>query len=239
MPRLKNRQSQIPNGLQFYIPHLKWSPPPYMSIDQIARNAISVLQANPNVAAKIGWDLSIPAMSDRVDEFNAARCLQLGYTQFVLAEGGQPDIPPFLGHPSQNPNSPSNLAAAADSVKKIWAGIRTLNEWIDAGAPHVEAEKAASRAAICVACPKHGEGDFSSWFSRPAAEGIKRLVERAKGLNLSTPEDSKLKVCTVCLCPMALKSHIPIEILKNGTSNEVLSELRQVRGCWIASEWNG
>jgi len=239
VPRLKNRQSQVPNGMAFFIPHIKWSPPPYMSIDQIARNAISVLQANPSVAAKLGWDLSIPAMSDRVDEYNAARCLQLGYAQFVLAEGGQPDIPPFLGHPSQNPNNPSNLQAAAAGVKKIWQGIRTMNEWADAGFPHVEPDKSTARAAVCITCPKNTAGDFSSWFTKPAAEGIRRLTERAKGINLTTPHDEQLNVCDVCLCPMKLKVHIPIEVLRNGTSNETLAELRAVTGCWIVKEIAG
>ncbi len=210
-----------------------------MSIDQIARNAISVLQANPNVAAKLGWDMSIPGMSDRVDEYCAASCLQRGYTQFVLAEGGQPDIPPFLGHPSQNPNSPGNLQAAAGAVKKIWSGIRSLNEWGDAGFPHVDADKSTARAAVCVACPKHGEGDFSSWFTKPAAEGIRRLIERGKSVNLSTPHDEKLNVCNVCLCPMKLKVHAPIEIVRNGTDDATLAELRQAPGCWIVKEIAG
>lgn len=227
---------QIPNGMQFYIPQIKWQAPPYSSIDFIARAVINLLQANPQLQRQLGWDLSIGAMSDRIDSYNAARCLQLGYPQYVLAEGGQPDPPPFLGHPSQNPSDPSKLAAAASSVKKIWAGIRTISEWIDAGAPAVPPDKSAQRAATCIACPKHGAGDFSSWFAKPAAEGIKRLVERAKALNLSTPHDDRLNVCSECLCPMRLKVHMPIEIIRNGTNEETLAALRQAPACWIVKE---
>ncbi len=230
---------QIPNGLQFYIPQLKWSAPPYSSMDHIARSVINLLQANPRVQAQLGWDLSIPAMLDRIDEYNAAVCLQRGHAQYVMAEGGQPDPPPFLGHPSQNPNSQNALLAAGGSIKKIWAGIRTLNEWVDAGAPHVDASKADERAAVCVACPKHGEGDFSAWFTKPAAEGIRRLIERAKAVNLTTPHDDKLNVCNVCLCPMKLKVHTPIDIIRNGTTQETHAELNAVPGCWVAKELAG
>lgn len=210
-----------------------------MSLDAIARAVINLLQANPRVQAQLQWDLSIEGMTLRIEEYNAQVCLQLGYPQYVLAEGGQPDPPPFLGHPSHNPSDPGKLAAAASSVKKIWAGIRTISEWIDVGAPAVPAEKSEQRAATCIACSKHGPGDFGSWFAKPAAEGIKRLVERAKDFKLSTPYDDKLNVCSECLCPMRLKVHMPIEIIRNGTNDETIAGLRQAPACWIVKEIGG
>lgn len=238
MPRLKNRQLQIPGGYRFFVPPLKWSPPPYMSIDAIARNVINLLNANPQAQAKLQWDLSIEGMSMRIEEYNAQMCLQLGHPQFVVAEGGQPDAPPFLGHQSPNQN-PGALQAAAASIKKIWSGIRTINEWVDAGAPSVPADKSTARAAVCVACPKNGQGDFSSWFTKPAAEGIRRLLERTKDKNLVTPHDDKLNVCNICLCPMRLKVHMPIEVIRNGTDDETVTGLRQAPACWIVRELAG
>lgn len=205
-------------------------------MDSIARSAINVINANPKLRDKLGWDLSLPAMTDRVDEFNAQMCIQLGQMQFVLPVGGQADPPPFLGHPSQNPQDPSRLAAVAGSVKKIWAGIRTLNEWVDIGAPAVPAEQSAARAGTCAQCPKNTPGDFSSWFTKPAAEGIRRLLERVQGKNLTTPHDAQLNVCDVCLCPMKLKVHVPLEIIKSGTSDELAGELKRVPNCWIIRE---
>ncbi len=208
-------------------------------MDHIARSVINLLQANPRVQAQLGWDLSIPAMLDRIDEYNAAVCLQRGHAQYVMAEGGQPDPPPFLGHPSQNPNSQNALLAAGGSIKKIWAGIRTLHEWVDAGCPHVDPDKSTARALVCSNCPKNGAGDFTSWFTKPAAEGLKRLAERFAKFNLSTPYDEKINVCDVCLCPMKLKVHMPIDIIRNGTTNETHAELNAVPGCWVAKELAG
>jgi hypothetical protein len=230
---------QIPNGLQFYIPQLKWSAPPYSSMDFIARAVINLLNANPRVQAQLQWDLSIGGMMDRIDEYNAAVCLQRGFAQYVMAEGGQPDPPPFLGHPSQNPSSPSALAAAAGSLKKIWAGVRTLNEWLDAEAPAVSPEVSTSRSSVCVACPQNTAGDFTAWFTKPASEAIRRQLDKAKGRNLTTPNDEKLNVCGVCLCPMKLKVHVPLEYIRREVSDETLSQLRAVPGCWIARELAG
>lgn len=226
----------MPNGLQFYVPQLKWQAPPYSSLDFIARAVINLLQANPQVQRQLQWDLSLPAMIDRIDEFNASRCLQLGYTQYVLADGGQPEPAPFLAHPSQNPSDPGALAVAANKIKAIWAGVKTLNAWDAAGYPAVPVEQAESRAAICAECPKNGSGGVESWFTKPAAEAIKRKAESFSKRGLMTKNDHRLNVCEVCYCPMRLKVHTPISFIKADTSDEVMAQLRAVPACWIPKE---
>lgn len=237
--RLKNRQLNVPNGFSFYIPQLKWSAPPYSSIDFIARAVINLLQANPQVQRQLGWDLSIEGMSLRVEEYNAAVCLQMGHLEYVLAEGGQPEPPPFLGHQTQNPSDPGALAVAAAKVKAIWAGIKTLNAWEEAGYPAVPQEQSESRAAVCAVCPKNGSGGIEAWFTRPAAEAIRRKAETFTKRGLFTSHDHRLNVCEICWCPMRLKVHTPISFIKADTSNEVLAQLQAVPGCWVAKEIAG
>lgn len=239
MARLKNRQLSIPNGYRFYIPQLKWQAAPYMSLDAIARAVINLLQANPQVQAQLGWDLSLPAMIDKLDEYNAQICLQMGYKDYVLAEGGQPEPPPFLGHPSQNPSDPNALAVAAKKVKAIWSGIRVGQSWKDAGYPAVDAAHSESRASICAVCPKNGPGGLETWFTKPAAEGIRRQAEDFANRGLKTSYDEKIKTCEICYCYLKTKVHTPISFIKPETSDEVLSELRKAPACWVVKEMAG
>jgi hypothetical protein len=207
-----------------------------MSLDTIARSVINILQANPNVQAKLQWDLSLPAMMNRVDEYNAAICVQQNWTDYVAA-GGQPEPPPFLPNPSQSDQNA--LAAVAGKVKTIWAGVRTLNEWLDSGEPAVAAELSAKRASVCAACTKNTAGDFTSWFTKPASEAIRRQLERVQDRKLSTPNDATINVCDVCLCPLKLKVHTPFPYIRKHLTNAILNDLRQVPGCWIPAENNG
>lgn len=205
-----------------------------MSLDAIARAVINLLQANPQVQRQLGWDLSITGMTDRIEEYQAAVCLQRGYTDYVLAEGGQPEPPPFLGHQTQNPIDPGALAVAAGKVKAIWAGIKTLNAWEEAGYPAVPQEQSESRAAVCAVCPKNGSGGLESWFTRPAAEAIRRKAETFTKRGLFTSHDHRLNVCSSCFCPLKLMVHTPIEFKLADLTAEVKGNLDAA--CWVLAE---
>lgn len=86
--RLVNRQRQVPGGLRFYVPALKWTSPRNASFNQIVDALQRVLQANPAVAQKLGWTLDWNALADRVDEFNARICASQGWDGFILADEG-------------------------------------------------------------------------------------------------------------------------------------------------------
>jgi hypothetical protein len=230
MAALKNRQLQIPGGMKFYQPETKWSPPAFSSFDSIVRNLIDHRKANAVILKNYPVDTASVEME--VDTFNTRICLQMGWSDYV-AGGGQPDPVPFH-HPQ--PSSPNSLNAVAEKVKLIWAGIRTLDDWLDAGAPLAATDLSASRAATCAACTKNKPGDFTEWFTKPAAEAIKRQIEKAQNLNLTTPSDAQLNTCGVCWCPMKLKVHVPIDFVKKFLTDATLNGLKAVPNCWIPKE---
>jgi hypothetical protein len=216
----------------FIIPGLQWQPRAQSSLDSIVQQATAALQGNPKLAQNLGWDLSYNAMTDRVDELNAKLCLTMGWNDYVAEAAGEPP-PPKLMAPQHNQSKLQSVAAA---TRKIWSGAKTLNEWLDSGEPAVAQEQSERRAATCTACPLNGQGDLSSWFTAPAAEMIRRQIERLEVRKLTTSHDAKLNVCNACLCPLKLKIHTPMKFIRKYLTPEVISDLRKGNACWIITE---
>jgi hypothetical protein len=90
---------------------------------------------------------------------------------------------------------------------------------------------------VCAGCPANQEGDFSSFVTLPFAERIKRDAEELSKRGLSTTQDEKLRLCSLCSCPLRLKVHLPIEPYINQTlTPELVSALKGAPACWIISE---
>lgn len=232
--KLKSRQGQIPNGLKFLQPQTNWRPRTFDSFDSIVRQVIRNRQGRPDLIAKHGWATDYDAVANEVEQFNVNLCLKHGWMNYLEGMEVGSVAPPKSRPPS--PANVENVAVAAGASTKIWSGIKTLNEWIHAGGQPVDASISERRAAVCVACPKNTAGDFTSWFTRPAAGAIKKQIEQLAERKLSTPHDAKLNVCDICLCPMKLKVHAPVEFIKAHMIDSVLADLQQVPGCWIPQE---
>lgn len=234
MSRLKSRERFVPGGFTFYQPETNWKAPKMASFESIAQAIYRHRQGNPHLAAKHKWPMDLESIREELDAYNAKVCEQMGWKDFVQAPTGGA---PAAFFPSANPSDPKGLGAVAATVKKIWAGVRTLNDWLDSGSPPVESGQSSSRASVCARCPKNVKGDFESWFTRPAAEVIRRQLERVSERKLSTPDDARINVCDVCLCPLKLKVHTPLSYINAHLSEEVLRDLSAVRPeCWIISE---
>lgn len=231
--RLINRQLQIPNGMKFYIPGIPNWRSPRGSFQGIVDAAIRVLKANPAVAAKLGWNLDPVAMADRVDEFNARICASQGWNEYISHEDA-PTVPKPMPHDQKR--ILQNLKDAAVQSKELVRGAKTLIEWRASGEPPVSQEQANKRAAVCAVCPLNDPQDWTAWFTKPAAELIKRQVEEIQGLKLTTPFDDKLHCCTACHCPLRVKVWPGIEWLVKRLSPEQTARLRQAPNCWILSE---
>lgn len=232
--RLKSRQHQIPNGFKWLQPQTNWRPRTFESFDSIVRSLIRHRQGRPDLIAKHGWATDYDTVANEVEQFNVNLCLKHGWVNYLEGmEAGGGSLP------KTRPPSPANVenvAVAAGASVKIWSGIKTLNEWIQAGGHPVEPRKSEVRASVCVACPKNVAGNFSDWFTRPAAGAIKKQIEQLAEHKLSTPHDEKLNVCEICLCPMKLKVHAPMEFIKAHMHESVLADLQQVPGCWVVEE---
>lgn len=232
--RLKDRNRQIPNGLRFLQPETNWQPSRFASFSVIVNSLISHRKTNPKLVAQKKWSIDPEVVANEVDAYNALLCARHGWTSYIIdgSEGAvAPPKPQALLQQEK-----SALAAAADKAKKIWSGIRTLNDWIDTGTPPVEKMVSELRASICASCPQNGKGDFTAWFTKPAADVISKQIEKLAKLKLSTTNDAKINICEVCFCPLKLKVHTPIQHIKAHMSPEVIAALRAVPQCWIPKE---
>jgi hypothetical protein len=232
---LKSRDRQIPNGLKFLQPETNWQPARFASFNVIVNSLINHRKSNPHLIAQKKWSIDPEDVAREVDMFNANLCARHGWTDYIhdgssMMEAAAPKSQALL---QQEKNV---ISAAAGKAKKIWSGIRTLNDWIDSGTPPAPQELAERRAATCVACPKNGKGDFTSWFTRPASDAIKEQIEKLAAMRLKTKQDAALNVCEVCLCPLKLKAFTPIKYIKDNLSVEVLNDLKNVPNCWIPKE---
>lgn len=231
MLRLKSRQSFIPNGFVFYLPEVKWKAPRMASFDTIVSELMRVIKANPAAAAKHKWPTDRRAVEDWVDTYNASVCAKMGWGDYILTDTS--GSVPKSSAPSQSLKS---LAAAAAKAKELVSGAKTLMEWDESGDPPVDRDLATARASVCVQCPKNEKGDWTQWFTVPAAELIKRRVQKAQERSLSTIHDEKLHLCSACYCPLRLKVHVPIDYVRKRLSEAQLARMRQAPNCWVVKE---
>ncbi len=232
-PTLKDRNHHIPNGFTFYQPETGWRPRPKQSFMSVVQQLYQHRQGNPHLAAQHNWRMTMPEIESEVDDFNAKVCIANGWNKFVfsLEGGGLPPKPIAL-----SPSDQKQINAAAGLAKKIWSGVKTINDWIESGVSPVSANVSMMRAATCASCPQNGKGDFTSWFTKPAAGAIQKQVEKLAARKLSTPFDNQINICEVCLCPLKLKVHTPIKFIKDHLTDTVIGDLKQVSGCWIIKE---
>lgn len=232
--RLKSREKFIPNGFVYYVPQIPlWRPQANSSLDSLSQQVLTLRQANPFLTQKHGWSLDLNAILNELDEYNATWCAQNGWDAYISGAGGSPPIPKSS---QQTAHELSQLSAAAKKAKQIWAGVKTLNEWLDSGDKGVPKEQAETRAQVCIACPLNGKGDLTRWFTIPAAGAIKRQLQKLTAMDLKVSVEDQLGVCEGCSCPNKLKVWTPMKFIKPHLSDDTLDELRKGKDCWIVAE---
>ncbi len=232
--RLKSRAMQIPNGFRWLQPETNWKSARFASFDSIVKSLINHRLGRPDLVAKHEWRTDYEGVAFELEQFNIRLCLQHGWMDYLdgVEIGG--GLPPKSRPPSQQEEE--QVSAAGVKAKKIWSGVKLLNDWIDSGEPPVPEILATARAAVCAGCAKNSTGDFTSWFTKPAAGALKRQMEKLAERKLTTPSDSKINVCEVCLCPLKLKVHTPIKFIKDHMTETVANDLMRVEKCWIIDE---
>ncbi len=225
---------QIPNGFTFRQPEINWNSRQVLglhpSFSTLVQALISARTANPHHLAKNKWSTDPDVVANEVEQYNVRVCISMGWSKYLTEEGGG-EIP-FSS--SQSLLDSSQLSAAVSSIKQLWSGIKSVNDWLDGNLPAVPIEQAEKRAAVCVACPMNGVGDFSKWFVAPAAAAIKRQLEKLQNRKLATSQDEKLNICTACLCANKLSVWVPAEIKLAHMSPETKAALHE--SCWLRAE---
>ncbi len=212
--------SQIPpKGWQFYEPSTGWwAPSPIaFTFDQQVVNIIKHRLANPAMMVKHKLSTDPGVVGQQLLQYQAAR------GAIVLPKPTPPPERPYLSGAVQS---------AVAVVKKMASGAATLFEWDEAGMPHVEPEVAEKRAIICSTCPKNQEGkSITEYFTVPIAEKYNERFQKLESMGLTTSVDSKLKVCSACLCPLRTKVWFPDALILKRLKPEHRAELDH--RCWI------
>lgn len=233
MPRLKDRQRQIPGGYKFYLAELKWNAPSnFPSFDVVVQSLQSVVKANPFLAEKHQWPRDRAGIEEWVDAYNAMVCAKMGWDDYIVAEAGGTTFPK-----AQAPgHSLKSLAAAAARAKALLSGAKTLISWLDSGDPPVPRDLAASRASACLTCPHNDPADLTAWFTVSVSELIHRQVQKLSDRSISTVHDPGLHVCDICYCPLKLKVQTPIKWILSELPAATLDKLKAVPNCWVGKE---
>lgn len=223
MARLKDRNKFIPNGFTFYQPETGWRPPRMASFETIVQGIIAHRNANPWLKEKNGWPTDIEAVRNELDVYNAKVCAQMGWDAFIV---GGPDSSPPLTQPPQQ--------TLLQRSRNVAAGAETIVDHIRSREEAVPAEQSAARALVCTTCDFNSKGDLLSFFTRAAAEAIRKAIQFSRDIKLETPHDEKLGTCDRCDCPLKLKVHFPIERITAHMKPEVRDRLPEY--CWIVKE---
>ena len=227
MPKLKNRQLQVPGGLKFKIREMKYQAGPYRSFDTIVNEVERLVRSNPVLAQKLKLPMDRIGIENMVDAYNAMLCEQSGWLHFI--EGG-----PDAGMEGQPPPKWVTRNTNAQFGRNVAGGLRAIAGWIGEGAQPVLPELSQKRASICATCPLNRKVELRDYFVRGASELIRRQIEFAKGFGLTTTHDENLGVCSACDCPMKLKVHVPIGSITEKLSQKAFDDL--VPECWIRKE---
>lgn len=127
-----------------------------------------------------------------------------------------------------------SAGAVVEKAKKYVSGVGVLLSWLGSGGKAVSQEQAEKRAAVCAVCPKNEPGGLDSFFTAIAAEKIRSQLALRNEMDMKTSQDTKLNVCTACLCQTKLKVHVPIAHVLARLKPEMKSQLHQ--DCWILKE---
>lgn len=222
MARLKNRNLQIPGGMKYTQPGTNWQSPNWASFDQIVQGIVAHRRANPSLLAK-GWSVDPEAVANELDQYQAAICAANGWTDYIT--GGAETVP------FSSPNPSSSLLHKG---QRLVAGANILVNWLASKEEAVPITQASKRASICAGCKFNEKGDWESWFTRPVAAAVRREIQKRTDWKLETPDDDKITVCSLCLCPLPLKVHTPLSLILKHLPPNTKASLPP--HCWIVQE---
>lgn len=222
---MKSLTAHPPYSFQFLQPETGQSEPFTGSFNHCVEQTMMIRQANPFLAERHGWRVDRAGVENDVEQYNVARMIAGGWLDFIIQDDGNPPAPLYVMPP------PSQKKTSVAAVRNVAAGVGVLLDWLGSGGKPVDQTLADSRAAICSTCPRNDGGDFTAFFTKPIADRIRTQLEIRNDLQLRTPHDEKLTVCSACDCPLKLKVWVPMEHILAHTSEDTKTKLDP--RCWI------
>lgn len=234
--KLKNLNQSIPGGFIWVQRETGWDnrkqdPPSQWDIRRLVTSLQKHRTANKG---RFPWfKTDYQSILNEVEQVNVERIAKKPGAGIYLSDSSPPKT-------SALSSLPQKLESAVAGLKRVNAGRKMLLEWERESFPLVPQETANLRAIVCAECPKNGKGDFTAYFTVPASNRIKQQIEVLKERKIDTPLDEKLGVCEICLCPLKLKVHAPMEYVERYMSDEIRAELAAVttdKGkCWVVAK---
>lgn len=223
MPRLKDRNNQIPYSLRFVQTGTSWKPPIGASFNTIVDLLLEHRRANPYLAKKYNWAMDRVSIANEVDVYNAVLCKEHGWLNYIDDIEGFPPKP-------LSPRNPS----LSQGVSAVVAGAKIIAEMFGSEGPIRDKKLANDRALTCAVCPLNGRGNWTRFFTVPAQAMVRKLLGMVKDLGLQTDLDEELGICEPCGCPLKGKVWARIEhILKHIPAADKAALHPR---CWISKE---
>lgn len=210
-----------PGGWEFYQPSTGWHAPTPISstFDQTVQLIIKHRLQNPALTAQHKLSTDPAAVGMELEQFTAVR---LG----IPLDNSPKMLPPRT--------LPQAVVGAVAAVSRMADGVALLMDWLPQGQT-VAPELAVKRAGICTECkPFNDPKALGSWFTQPISEKLKKMIEARQDLKLETPHDPALGVCSICLCPLKLKVHVPMQHIVEHTKAQTMTEFPN--WCWIKTQ---
>lgn len=226
MPKLKDRNKQIPNGFKFLQPETGWTSTPWASFSTIVRQLRDHRTGNPYLAQKHNWNTDDGVIADEVDAYNAAICQAHGWKDYIIDGSFNVSSPDY--------SPPVRTKKKGAVVQRLVRGGIAWATWLGTGRKPVEPTLSEARAQVCVKCPLNRQGNWIEEFEMKAAEVLKTQIGLKNKMDLKTSVDDRLGICDACGCPMELKVHADLEFILQKTDTETKAAFDPL--CWILSE---
>lgn len=125
MPRLRDRQRQVPGGFKLDLEPIGYRSPAFASFDVIVDDLLRVINANPDKAAKYQWPTNRTQIADWVDEHNARLCASYGWADFITPDDGirgsheyRPDLWPLWARTMHSLKTDADTGVG-DTVERV------------------------------------------------------------------------------------------------------------------------
>jgi len=192
MAKMKSLTAHPPWGFRFLQPETGQAQEFEGSFNHVVEQTMLLRQSNPFLAERHGWRTDRAGVEHDIEQFNVARMIAGGWTDFIIQDDTNPPAPLYVMPPAQKKTS------VVGAIRNVAAGVGVLLDWLGSGAKPVEQSLADSRAAICSTCPKNDGGDFTAFFTTPIADKIRTQLRIPDDLKLRTPHDDKRTGCKAC-----------------------------------------
>jgi len=226
---LRNRNNFVIGGWKFFEPSTNWHADPNVGFNAVVAQIIAHRKANPH-RFKLPDQINQEAVENELEAYTEARMRSIPGGEAYLIEGAPPAHGSFPTPPRQRRIVGEVAGHVVGEAKKVVAGVGLISSWLGSGLTPVAQDMANKRASICAGCQFNQEPNALQKLEGAAGQALHLILQAKNDMKLTTPDDDKIKVCTICNCKLAAKVWTPIEHVWSNLKPEVAAKLDA--GCW-------